>query len=157
MLFTVVRRLNDSPSIDVVYFDEDKLTTDGKTRAYPWFNPGKLSPEYLLTSNYLMHSLWRRSLVKEVDGFDEQYQADYGDIAFCLQAVKAGFRVVYTPYARLLFKENKFRDYYLPDTNRIIHNKYMNEIIKTGDPFFNPNLSNQCSVPTVDETNSKPL
>ncbi len=96
----------------------------------------------------------RREVFDRLGGFDEQYRVAYGDVALCLQTIKAGLRVIYTPYARLLYKEYKERKRYIPDTDRILQNKLFSEIFKLGDPFFNPNLSYQNYVPAVVETDS---
>ncbi|MGD2155988.1 MAG: glycosyltransferase [Anaerolineales bacterium] len=68
MLYEVVQRLNDKPDTDLLYFDEDKVSTEGK-RQDPFFKPD-WSPEMLLSANYLTHPVIRRSLVNEVGGFD---------------------------------------------------------------------------------------
>ena len=68
-LFEIVRVLNEDPSIDLIYFDEDKLSADGHLRHEPWFKPD-FSPELLLSANYLMHSVVRSSLIQAVGGFD---------------------------------------------------------------------------------------
>lgn len=70
MLFEVVRRINQEPDIDIIYFDEDKISADKKRRSYPWFKPGAWSPDLMLSTNYLMHSVIRRTLVDELGGFD---------------------------------------------------------------------------------------
>lgn len=70
MLYEVVARLNRTPDADILYFDEDHVTEDGATRHLPMFKPDRWSPELLLSTNYLMHSVIRRSLVEAVGGFD---------------------------------------------------------------------------------------
>jgi GT2 family glycosyltransferase len=67
-LFEVVSVLNEKPETDLIYFDEDKLSANGKIRRNPWFKPD-WSPELLLSVNYLMHSVIRRQLVTEAGGF----------------------------------------------------------------------------------------
>ena len=70
LLFEVALKLNDQPGADIVYFDEDKVTADGKTRHSPWFKPSAWSPDLLLSTNYLMHGVFRRSLLDEMNWFD---------------------------------------------------------------------------------------
>ncbi len=72
MLYEVVDALNQDPHTDIVYFDEDKISADGQVRKDPWFKPRAWSPDLLLSVNYLMHSVFRRSLLQEVGGFDPQ-------------------------------------------------------------------------------------
>jgi GT2 family glycosyltransferase/SAM-dependent methyltransferase len=69
MLFEVVRQVNEDPEADLIYFDEDKLSSDGRFRKNPWFKPD-WSPELLISANYLMHSVIRRELVTEVGRFN---------------------------------------------------------------------------------------
>ena len=69
-LYEVVVALNDDPHLDLIYFDEDKISEDGTTRTAPWFKPSRWSPDYLLSTNYLMHCVLRRQLLVDVGGFD---------------------------------------------------------------------------------------
>jgi O-antigen biosynthesis protein len=69
-LFEVVHCLNQDPSIEIIYFDEDKISSDGKRRTAPWFKPGNWSPDLLLSTNYLMHCVIQRDLILECGGFD---------------------------------------------------------------------------------------
>lgn len=70
-LFEVVKALNADPTLDVLYFDEDKLTADGSRREDPFFKPD-WSPEMLLSANYLTHCVIRRSLYEAVGGCDPE-------------------------------------------------------------------------------------
>lgn len=70
MLFEVVTRLAAAPETDIVYFDEDKVSADGRVHRDPWFKPHAWAPEHLLAGNPLMHSVVRLSLMREVGGFD---------------------------------------------------------------------------------------
>lgn len=80
MLFEVASCLNeqaaqvhvdtiDQVPIDIIYFDEDKISEDGKTRQHPWMKPAK-GYETLLSHNFLMHCVLRRTLMNDVGGFD---------------------------------------------------------------------------------------
>ncbi len=72
MLYEVALLINQHTDADIVYFDEDKATGDGKRRLDPLFKPDCWSPDHLLATNYLMHSVIRRSLVVEVGGFNTE-------------------------------------------------------------------------------------
>ena len=48
----------------------------------------------------------RREVFDEVGGFDEALPVDFNDIDFCLRVRRAGFRIVFTPYARLFHHES---------------------------------------------------
>lgn len=51
-----------------------------------------------------------RSLFEEIGGFDEGYQIIFSDIDLCLRVYDAGYRVLYTPNARLRHHEFGTRD-----------------------------------------------
>jgi GT2 family glycosyltransferase len=66
-LYHIVRTLNASPDLDVLYSDEDKLGLDGG-RCDGFFKPD-WSPDLLLSMNYVCHFLvCRRDLLKQVGG-----------------------------------------------------------------------------------------
>ena len=62
-LDTIAGYLAGQPRADVVYMDEDRLTEDGKTRHSPFFKPD-WSPDLLLSTNYLVHALFRMDLFR---------------------------------------------------------------------------------------------
>lgn len=69
MLFEVAQLVNQHPDAEIIYFDEDKISSDGRTRLDPFFKPSAWSPDLLLSTNYLMHSVISHSLVDEGGGF----------------------------------------------------------------------------------------
>ncbi|MCG8351182.1 MAG: glycosyltransferase [Chloroflexales bacterium] len=71
-LYEIVCFLNEDPSPDIIYYDEDKIAADGVQRHSPWFKPSAWSPDLMLSVNYLMHSCIRRTLVERVGGFDPE-------------------------------------------------------------------------------------
>ena len=71
-LYRVVLLLNEEPDTDVIYFDEDKLDLNGK-QCQPWFKPQTFDPALLLCANFLMHSIYKKSLVEKVGGFNPAY------------------------------------------------------------------------------------
>lgn len=83
----------------------------------------------------------RRAVFEEVGGFDEAYLIGYSDITLCLHTTQRGYRVVYTPFARLLHHEGGSRGYYLPPSDVLRAYCQMQPVVETGDPYFNPNLS----------------
>jgi GT2 family glycosyltransferase/glycosyltransferase involved in cell wall biosynthesis len=90
-----------------------------------------------------------RKVFERLGGFDEDYQIGYGDIDFCLRAVEAGYRVVYTPFAKLLHHEGGTRGFSVPPSDVLKASLSMFAIVKEGDPYFNPNLSYQYRQPTI--------
>lgn len=72
-LFSVVKRLNEEPGLDLLYSDEDKLNQDGR-RVEPFFKPD-WSPDLLLSMNYIAHfCILRRSLLLEIGGFRARFE-----------------------------------------------------------------------------------
>lgn len=49
---------------------------------------------------------YRKEVFDEVGGFDLQFSTDYNDLDFCLKCIEAGYRVVYTPAAKLYHFHN---------------------------------------------------
>lgn len=83
-----------------------------------------------------------------VGGFSTELAVAFNDIDFCLKLRKIGKLVVYNPYAELYHYESKSRG--LDDTpekvarfNReiAIFEKRWPEILRDGDPYYNPNLT----------------
>jgi glycosyltransferase involved in cell wall biosynthesis len=96
MLFEVIQVLNQNPAQDTIYFDEDKISADRKTRSYPWFKPSAWSPDLLLSVNFLMHSVIRKEIVDSIGGFREEYDgAQDWDLAFSL--IRITDRITHIP------------------------------------------------------------
>ena len=92
--------------------------------------------------------LVKKAVFEAVDGFTEELVVAFNDIDFCLKVRAYGKLVVYNPYAELYHYESKSRG--LEDTpekiarfNREIaeFEKRWSEILRDGDPFYNPNLT----------------
>ncbi|GEM_PF-181059 len=67
-LYEMVRLLNQDPSLDFIYSDEDKIDDDGKNRHMPHFKPD-WSPDTLMSHMYTCHfTIYRKALVEEVGG-----------------------------------------------------------------------------------------
>ena len=90
----------------------------------------------------------KRKAFEEAGGLTEELKVAFNDIDFCMKLQKAGYLVVYNPYAELYHYESKSRG--LEDTpekierfNReiAVFEKRWPEIIKNGDPYYNPNLT----------------
>ena len=48
----------------------------------------------------------RRRVFDEVGGFDERFPIDFNDVDYCLRLRRAGYRVVFTPWAQLYHHES---------------------------------------------------
>ena len=93
--------------------------------------------------------MMRRQVFDELGGFDERLRLSFSDVVLCLEAWKAGYRVVYTPYARLLHHESytRKREDSAKDMERLA--QYLEANTFTEDPFFHPELNSQSHIPAV--------
>ena len=85
----------------------------------------------------------RRAVFLQVSGFDETFPIDFNDVDYCLRVRRAGYRIVYTPYARLLHHESASFGPRQQDTEGIaeMQRRWGSEIQK--DPYYNPNLTRE--------------
>ncbi len=87
----------------------------------------------------------RREVYDEVGGMDEKMACAFNDVDFCLRVLKAGYRIVYTPYAELFHYESKTRGYpdnaakrkLFDDEIAYTYRKWGEELYR--DPYYNPN------------------
>ncbi|CAO4168558.1 glycosyltransferase family 2 protein [Methylorubrum extorquens] len=90
----------------------------------------------------------RAEVFSEVGGFDAAHLAvAFNDVDLCLRIRAAGYRIVWTPQARLLHHESKSRG--AEDTpekrarfeaeSRVMRERW--EPVLRADPYYNPNLS----------------
>jgi len=85
--------INDAPA--------DRPFVDHAADDDGYFGRLKLTQEFSAVTAACM--LVKRSLYLELGGLDEQrFQISFNDVDFCLRLRQKGYRVVYTPYARLL-------------------------------------------------------
>ena len=96
-LFEVARRIHQDPEVDILYFDEDKVSADGRQRHSPWFKPEALSPDLLLSTNYLFHSVIRRSLLLETGQFDPAVDGAQ-DLDLSLRMLEKNPRLAHIPH-----------------------------------------------------------
>ncbi|KWF84149.1 hypothetical protein WL93_20920 [Burkholderia diffusa] len=85
----------------------------------------------------------RRSILEEINGFDEVFTLEFNDVDMCLRLKMLGYRIVYTPHAELVHHEKASRGESPPpgtDLNRFLKrwNKYLDN-----DPMFHPGLDRQ--------------
>ncbi len=91
----------------------------------------------------------KRKAFDEVNGFTEELAVAFNDIDLCLKLRKAGYLIVYNPYCELYHYESKSRglDTGDPEKERrfageiATFQKFWPEILRDGDPYYNPNLS----------------
>lgn len=90
----------------------------------------------------------RREVFEEVGGFDPQWAVAFNDVDLCLKIRKAGYLIVYNPYAELMHYESKSRGYEdneekVERFNSEIDNfmRVWREFLDQGDPYYSPNLT----------------
>ncbi|MCC6188024.1 MAG: glycosyltransferase [Anaerolineales bacterium] len=98
----------------------------------------------------------RRAVFEALGGFDEAYQIGYGDIELGLRAGGQGYRVVYTPFARLRHHEGGSRGFFIPPADVLRAYQQMLPLVEAGDPYFSPNLSYLTREPTIAQTGEPP-
>lgn len=81
----------------------------------------------------------RREVFDAVGGFDEHFPLNYNDVDLCLRIRKAGYRVVYTPYAEIMHHESVTKPGTFRSEVRSFHDRWLAEMPL--DPYYNPNLS----------------
>jgi GT2 family glycosyltransferase len=93
--------------------------------------------------------MMRREVFDRVGGFDETYHMAFGDIELCLRIHEHGYRIMYTPFAKLRHDEGATRGSYSPpsDTRRALER--IRDLVASGDPFFHPSLSHESLVPML--------
>ncbi len=90
----------------------------------------------------------KASVFQETGGFTEELAVAFNDIDYCMKVRTAGYLVVYAPYAVMHHYESKSRG--LEDTPEkvarfnhevAIFARRWPDILKNGDPYYNPNLT----------------
>ena len=88
----------------------------------------------------------RKQIYLEMGGLDEQdLRVAFNDVDFCLKLVRAGYRNVYTPFARLVHHESLSRGHDdTPEKQAVFKHEFGVMKRRLGnwpDPAYNPNLS----------------
>lgn len=89
-----------------------------------------------------------RNVWDEVNGLDESFEVAFNDVDLCMRIRKAGYLIVWTPYAELYHYESKSRG--LDDTPEK-QKRFEGEVkrfqerwakeLQAGDPYYNPNFT----------------
>jgi GT2 family glycosyltransferase len=90
----------------------------------------------------------RNEVFHSIAGLDEEFPLALNDVDFCLRLRKAGYRIVWTPFAELYHHESRTRgrDDTPAKQARALHEitrfyRRWHKLLMTGDPFYNPNLT----------------
>ncbi|WP_147272975.1 glycosyltransferase [Gordonibacter sp. 28C] len=90
----------------------------------------------------------KRSVFKELGGFDSSFAVAYNDVDYCLRAREKGYLVVYAAQAKLVHYESVSRGFDLDDpekSRRLMREEARfrdrwSEYYQYGDPYVNDNL-----------------
>ncbi len=113
---------------------------------YGYFARAMLTQDYSAVTAACM--MTKKTLFKQVGGFTEELRVAFNDIDFCMKIRALDKLVVYNSAVELYHYESKSRG--LEDTPEKIKRfngeieifrKRWPEILKNGDPYYNPNLS----------------
>ena len=90
-----------------------------------------------------------RRVYEAMDGLDESFSVVFNDVDFCLQIRKAGYLIVWTPWAELTHYESRSRGsdedtpekrkFFVRETNRFLRRWW--KALDKGDPYYNVNLT----------------
>lgn len=87
--------------------------------------------------------LTRREVFDEVGGFDEErLPVTFSDVDLCLKMRRAGYRVVYVPFAKLYHHESGTRRPAVEPLETEVMRERWPEVLER-DPYYNPNLSRE--------------
>ena len=87
--------------------------------------------------------------MKKLEDLTPKFAVAFNDVDLCLKIRKAGYLIVYDPYAELIHYESKSRGY--EDTEekierfngevKSVSDKVEKDFLKKGDPYYSPNLT----------------
>ncbi|CAN5650603.1 hypothetical protein BH18VER1_BH18VER1_11900 [soil metagenome] len=113
-------------------------------RDFPAEDPG-VNRQLQVTRNYSSVTgaclMTRREVFEEVGGFDEQrLPGTFNDVDLCLKMHRAGYLIVYTPFAKLYHHESATRRRSVEALETDVMRERWPDFLER-DPFYNPNLS----------------
>ncbi len=115
-------------------------------RHFPADSPG-VCRQLQVTRNYSSVTgaclLTRREVFEQVGGFDEErLPVTFSDVDLCLKMRRAGYLIVYTPFARLYHHESATRRRSVEALETEVMRERWPEYLER-DPYYNPNLSRE--------------
>ena len=92
--------------------------------------------------------LIKKDVFDKVQGFDEGFAVAFNDVDLCMKIRKAGYLIVFTPFAEFYHYESKSRGMedspekvarFNGEIDRFVGK--WNKELQQGDPYYNPNLT----------------
>jgi GT2 family glycosyltransferase len=113
-------------------------------RGFPAEDPG-VCRQLQITRNCSAVSgaclLTRREVFQEVGGFDEQLPDALADVDLCLKMRRAGYLIVYTPFAKLYRHASQAEHKIDIHSTNILRERWADVLER--DPYYSPNLSRE--------------
>lgn len=95
-LFEVAKSINDTPDVEYMYSDEDRLSEDGNLRHTPYLKPD-WSPDMLRSTNYPANfSVFKKQFIRQIGGFREGFEGSL-DYDVILRATEQATQIVHIP------------------------------------------------------------
>ena len=91
----------------------------------------------------------RKKVFEKAGGFNESFLLMGSDVELCLRIWKNGYRIVYTPFAKLVHHEASTRSKYIPPQDFMTSYEHYESFLKNGDPYYNKNLSLWNTIPSI--------
>ena len=111
---------------------------------HPGVSPG-YSGSAVMVRNYSAVTgaclMSRREVFDQVGGFDERFPIDFNDVDYCLRLGRAGYRVVFTPFAQLYHHESASFGARQQDLGAVAEMRKRWGAVIDRDPYYNPNLT----------------
>ena len=102
----------------------------------------------------------KKEIFNEINGFDEDFDVYYGDTDLCLKIIDLGFKILYTPYTKLIHEgshsiKGSMKDNTLEEQAHFAVENHYHFItkwpkLKNGDPFYNKNLAWDYSIKSIE-------
>lgn len=125
------------------------------TAVHAWFGSDGAEPGYqdwtLVQREWSMVTgavfATRRSVLEEVNGFDERFTLEFNDLDLCLRMRLLGHRIVYTPFAQLTHHEKASRGERPPAAQEVAAFLGRWRGLLAEDPAYHPRLTRDRMAP----------
>jgi GT2 family glycosyltransferase len=93
--------------------------------------------------------MMRREVFERLGGYDERFRLSFSDVVLCMEAWRSGYRVMFTPHARLIHHESysRKREDWAQDLELLV--RYLETSGFVEDPYFHPELNPKSPVPEL--------
>jgi GT2 family glycosyltransferase len=88
-----------------------------------------------------------KKVIKDIGPFDEEFKICGSDVELSLRAYEKGYRNIFNAETVLYHYESKTRDSFVPECDFEMSKKAYERYWKSGDPFYNKNLSLDSTIP----------